>query len=214
MSNSDQMEACFNSLNEIRDRLTFSHKELSEYEKRISVLPNKAKSLSPRDRSMIRILTESVMLNLYKFNEINDHSLTKILKELDINFLKYTKECLKPFKKMMPQIKDYRHYVAHSEKRSKELMLYTDIDPNFYNNHPKLNLLTKLVIFYIDCVFENFFDILNDAELALKLKIRKNKNIRNKNTGKIEVYRKEIEKIIEIVNSNLEKKGYKKVCYR
>lgn len=98
MNSTDQTEAFFDSLNEVRDRLVFSYRELMDYEEKLRVLTKKTKS-PPKENFMIRILSETITLNLYKFDEINNKSLTKILKELDSDFLKSTKVCLKPFKK-------------------------------------------------------------------------------------------------------------------
>ncbi len=82
------------------DRLVFSYGELLDYEEKLRVLTYNTR-LSPKKNFMIRILSETTILNLYKFGEINDNSLTKILKELDTDSLKSTKECLKLFKEMI-----------------------------------------------------------------------------------------------------------------
>lgn len=111
---------------------------------------------------------------------------------------------------LTPQIREHRHFIAHSEKRSKEFLILKDIDPNFDNNYTKIRSLSKLVIFYIECVFENFSDIQSNAELTLKLKVQKNMKKRNKDAKGLKEYQKDIEKIIESTNSNLEKNGYKR----
>lgn len=99
--------------------------------------------------------------------------------------------------------------MAHSEKRSRKFLFISDIDPNFHNNHPKLKLLSILVIFYIDCIFENFPDIIKNAELSRKLKIQHSKKRRNNDSKKLEKYQNDIQITIQDVNSNLEKNGFK-----
>ena len=208
MHSGKEIEACFIALNEIRDRLTNSYMALAEYEKNYSPLLDKMNiAFTRKERFMTRILSETIILNIYKFNEINHHRLPEILKELDSHFHELTNDSLKPLEDLV-QTKEYRHYIAHSERRSEKIFTLIDIDPEFYDNHPKMKILAKIVIFYIMCVFENFPDILKNAELTYSLKIKNIKKNKKRDITAFTEYKSHVENTLETINSKLRNEGY------
>ena len=218
MTNSNESmtttDACFIELNALGYRISGALNIMIEHAEKLPMLQVEASSSKTihKDKFLVKSMWEHLILNLYKFLEIHDSVLGKILKDNDALDLE---KCLEPswneVKGLQEKISKYRHMIAHSKSLANNYLSFMEIDEDYYETQTKIIIASQAAVFYISGVFENLKFLYDNSRISFNHKIKKVKEWHPRD--EVSDAKKEIEKILEKTNEELFKNGFEKTHY-